>query len=125
MTRCSKTYYKIEEVAEMFNILSSTLRWWEREISELNPLRTKGGQRRYQAEDLEVVRKIITLTQDRGLSLDAVGKFLRTSAAPKRRPLCKSDEDGLKILAQLRSHVHGDAKALLLIEAVEKYLNKS
>lgn len=121
----SKRYYRIDEVAEMVGVPATTLRWWEREIPELKPLRTKGSQRRYRAEDIEVVRKIKTLTQDKGLSMSAAGKFLRTLAAPKRRPSCRSDEDALKILARLRSHVQDDTKALWMIEALERHLGKT
>lgn len=120
----TKKYYRIPEVAEMVGVPPTTLRWWEREIPELKPMRTKGGQRRYRAADIEIVRKIITLAKDKGLSLAATGNSLRSLAATKRPLSCGSDEEALKILARLRSHIQDDAAALWMIEAVEKYLGK-
>ena len=42
----------IRQAAEYLNLSQSTLRKWER-LGKINPLKTAGGHRRYQIEDLD------------------------------------------------------------------------
>ena len=61
--------YTIKQVSQRTNIPNSTLRFWEKQFSDiLQPIRSKGGQRRYMVEHIAVVREIKKL-RDRGLSL--------------------------------------------------------
>ena len=36
-----KTYYTINEVAEMFNVNASLLRYWEKEFTQIKPYKNK------------------------------------------------------------------------------------
>ncbi len=66
----------ILEISQKLDIPKPTLRFWEKEFSGiLVPLRTKGGQRRYSAEHISVIEKIITLKKA-GLSLGEIKKKL-------------------------------------------------
>ena len=38
-----KTYYSIGEVAKMFNVNTSLIRFWEKEFDVLKPFKTKKG----------------------------------------------------------------------------------
>jgi len=77
-----KLYYTISEVAKMFDLTDSTLRFWEQHFPQLRP-RIDGPKkiRRYQEKDIEQVRKIYNLVKVRGFKLDAAKKILQKNPA--------------------------------------------
>jgi DNA-binding transcriptional MerR regulator len=72
--------FSISDVSTRFEIPKPTLRFWEKEFKEiLVPLRTQGGQRRYNVEHLAVIKRIKRL-QERGMSLNEIrGNLMRDS----------------------------------------------
>ncbi len=72
-----KLYYSIKEVAEMFQLNESTLRYWEQEFPFLKP-KTNGSAkiRQYQEKDIEQIRLIHNLVKVRGFKLAAARKIL-------------------------------------------------
>ena len=75
-----KLYYSIKEVAEMFGLNESTLRYWETEFPFLKP-KTSGPAkiRQYQAKDIEQLRTIYNLVKVRGFKLAAAKKVLNAN----------------------------------------------
>ncbi len=73
----SKRYYKISEVAEMTDVVQSTLRFWETQFSILAPRRNDRGTRFYTPADIETVRMIKYLVHDKGLKIEAAKEELR------------------------------------------------
>jgi PAS domain-containing protein len=61
--------FTIGEVAAMVGFSPHTLRAWERRHNILKPQRTQSGQRRYTAEDIELLREVISGVVVRGLTL--------------------------------------------------------
>ena len=72
-----KLYYSIKEVAEMFDLPESTLRYWEQEFPFLKP-KTSGPAkiRQYQEKDIEQIRLIHNLVKERGFKIAAARKIL-------------------------------------------------
>lgn len=67
----------ISAVAKITGVEVHTLRYWEAEFSDfLRPDRSIGGQRRYTAEDLQVVFKIKRLLRDEMFSMAGVRRHL-------------------------------------------------
>ncbi|MDO9153099.1 MAG: MerR family transcriptional regulator [Paludibacter sp.] len=64
-----KIYYSISEVADMFKINQSNLRFWEKEFSKLKPKRNEKGTRFYSKEDIETIKQIIFLVNEQKLTL--------------------------------------------------------
>ncbi|MBW1783679.1 MAG: MerR family transcriptional regulator [Deltaproteobacteria bacterium] len=65
----SRQFLSIQQISQKLDIPKPTLRFWEKELDGvLVPLRTHGGQRRYAAEHVAVIKKIKTLKKA-GLSL--------------------------------------------------------
>lgn len=64
-----KLYYSISEVAQMFNIAESNLRYWQTEFPQLSPHVTAGGVRRYRKEDIEVIKLIHHLVREKGMTI--------------------------------------------------------
>lgn len=74
----SERTYKIGEAAQLLNLKSYVLRFWETEFSQLNPLRTEKGQRLYSEADLELLKFIRHLLHERGLTIEGARKVLQS-----------------------------------------------
>ena len=72
-----KLYYSIKEVAEMFDLNESTLRYWEQEFPFLKPKVSGAAKiRQSQEKDIEQIRLIHNLVKERGFKLAAARKIL-------------------------------------------------
>mgnify|MGYP004702652215 CR=1 FL=1 len=71
-----KMYYSISEVSEMLNISQSNLRFWEKEIKHLQPKRNKGNTRFYSTSDIQIVKNIRFLIEERNFTLEGVRQHL-------------------------------------------------
>ena len=47
-----KLYYPIGEVATWFNVNTSLIRYWEKEFKQLQPRKTRKGDRLFRAQDI-------------------------------------------------------------------------
>lgn len=72
-----KLYYKIGEVAEMLNVAPSLLRFWEKEIEWIKPVKNKKGDRSYTRKDLEIIKTVYNLTKERGYTLQGAKEVIR------------------------------------------------
>jgi len=72
-----KLYYSIKEVAVMFDLNESTLRFWETEFPYLKP-KTAGPNkvRQYSEKDIEQIKLIHSLVKVRGFKLAAAKKII-------------------------------------------------
>jgi DNA-binding transcriptional MerR regulator len=75
-----KLYYSIREVAEMFGLNESTLRYWEQEFPFLRP-KTSGPSkvRQYAEKDIEQIRLIHNLVKVRGFKISAAKKMINAN----------------------------------------------
>ena len=78
--KSQKLYYTIKEVAEMFGLNESTLRYWETEFPFLRP-KTSGPAkvRQYQEKDIEQIKLIHNLVKVRGFKLAAAKKIINNN----------------------------------------------
>ena len=53
-----KLYYSIQEVKEMTNLPTSTLRYWEAQFKQPSPRKDKHGNRYYNQQDIELIKQI-------------------------------------------------------------------
>lgn len=72
-----KLYYSISEVAKMFDVNESLLRYWEKEFSMISPKKTGGNVRQYRKEDIENIRLVYHLVKEKGLTLSGARQRLR------------------------------------------------
>lgn len=72
-----KLYFSISEVAQMFDINESTLRFWEKEFDMISPRKTPKGTRFYKQEDIDAVRLIYHLVKERGMTLAGARQKLK------------------------------------------------
>lgn len=71
-----KVYYSIREVAVMFDVNESLLRYWEREFPHLKPKTSGNKVRQYTEKDIEQIRLIYNLVKVRGFKIAAARKML-------------------------------------------------
>lgn len=75
--KLSKKYYKIGDVAEILNVPTSTLRFWEKEFTVIKPKRNAKNIRVYTAKDIETIKMIYYLVKEKGLKLDAAQAMIK------------------------------------------------
>lgn len=72
-----KLYYSIGEVAKMFGVNTSLIRFWEKEFDIIKPTKNKKGNRLFTAEDIENFKKIFALVKGEGYTLQGAKEKLR------------------------------------------------
>jgi DNA-binding transcriptional MerR regulator len=76
-TEQTKLYYTIGEVAVLFNVNASLIRFWEKEFDVLNPRKNKKGNRLFTQEDVDNLRIIYHLVKERGFTLQGAKSKLK------------------------------------------------
>lgn len=64
-----KMYYRIGEVARMFNVNPSLIRFWEKEFDIIQPKKNKRGVRLFTRQDIENFQLIYHLIKERGYTI--------------------------------------------------------
>jgi len=64
-----KLFYSIGEVAAIFGVNESLLRFWEKEFDTIKPKKNSKGTRSYTKEDIESIRLIFHLVKEKGMTL--------------------------------------------------------
>ena len=102
-----KLYYSISEVADIFKVNQSNLRFWEKEFKQLKPKRNDKGTRFYTPEDIQIIKQIIYLVNEQKLTLDGAKRKL----SQKKDVIAKQQEivERLKII---KEELLGISKAL-------------
>ncbi len=95
-----KLYYSISEVAQMFDINESTLRFWEKEFDIIHPRKTDKGTRYYKREDIDAVRLVYHLVKERGLTLAGARQKLKNN-----REMTVRQEDIVNRLKQIKEEL--------------------
>ena len=77
MEALGKYYYSIGEVADMFNVNTSTIRYWEKEFDVLRPRKNKKGNRLFTERDVRYVHVIYQLLKVKGYTLAGAKQALK------------------------------------------------
>ena len=77
--KIEKVYYSISEVAELFEVNQSLIRFWEKEFDILKPQKNKKGNRLFTKNDLENLKLIYHLVRERGYTLQGAREKLKQS----------------------------------------------
>ena len=72
-----KLYFSISEVAQLFNVNESTLRFWEKGFDIIQPRKTRNGTRYYKQEDIDNVRVVYHLVKEQGMKLAGARQKLK------------------------------------------------
>ncbi|HEX7015329.1 MAG TPA: MerR family transcriptional regulator [Cyclobacteriaceae bacterium] len=102
-----KLYYSIGEVAEIFNVAPSLIRFWESEFDLIKPKKNRKGNRQFTREDIENVRTIYHLVKEKGFTLQGAKEMLRhdAQAVKDKVELIDSLRGVRKFLVDLRENL--------------------
>ena len=78
-TKVEKLYFTISEVAAMFNVNASLIRYWEKEFDIIQPRKNKKGTRFFTKQDIDNFHLIYNLVKERGMTLRGAQKKLKES----------------------------------------------
>ncbi len=71
-----KLYYSIGEVAHMFDVNTSLIRFWEKEFAVIRPKKNKKGNRMFTKKDVDNFHLIYHLVKEKGYTLKGAKEFL-------------------------------------------------
>ena len=103
-----KLYYSIGEVAEIFNVAPSLIRFWESEFDIIKPKKNRKGNRQFTREDIDNVRTIYHLVKEKGFTLQGAKEMLRndSQAVKDKMEMLDSLRNVRKFLVELREKIH-------------------
>jgi DNA-binding transcriptional MerR regulator len=107
-----KLYYSIGEVAAMFDVNTSLIRFWEKEFDIIKPTKNKKGNRLFTIDDIENFKKIFALVKGEGYTLQGAKEKLR--------------EKGFEVFAEPQKHEKAEVieKLLRMKEELKKIKEK-
>lgn len=74
-----KLYYPIGEVADMFRVNQSLLRYWESEFDILKPKKNGKGDRFFRAQDIKHLQLIHDLLRRRKFTIEGAKSFIKNN----------------------------------------------
>ena len=89
------------EVAEMFDVNASLIRYWGTQFPALKPHRNKKGNRLFTPADIEVLKRIYHYVKECGMTLEGANRALRGDRT--QTPEANADMELLDRLHNLRS----------------------
>ena len=75
----TKLYYTIGEVATMFNVNTSLIRFWEKEFTIIQPKKNKKGNRLFTPKDIINFNNIYNLVKEQGFTLEGAKNALKVN----------------------------------------------
>mgnify|MGYP001174124121 FL=1 len=74
-----KHFYTIGEVAEMFGVNPSLIRFWEKNFDTISPQKNKKGNRLFTKESIEEIRLVYHLVKERGMTLKGAQQKIKSN----------------------------------------------
>ncbi len=114
-----KLFYTMGEVAEMFDVNASLIRYWGTQFPTLKPHRNKKGNRLFTPADVDQLKRIYHYVKERGMTLEGAKKALRAD---------RGNKSGESVNVELLDHLYNLRSMLIEVrdslgeehEAVQK-----
>jgi DNA-binding transcriptional MerR regulator len=91
----NKMYYTMGEVAILFDVNQSLIRFYEKEFDILQPKKNKKGNRYFTPEDIENLKLIFHLIKDKGYTLSGAKEYLKDNK--------NASKDTLRVVSSLEN----------------------
>ena len=103
-TKVEKLYYSIGEVASMFKVNTSLIRFWEKEFDIIKPKKNKKGNRLFTQKDIDNFHIIYHLVKENGMTLRGAKKKMKENKedAEHNFEIIKSLESIKEMLLEVR-----------------------
>ena len=100
-----KLYYRIGEVAEMFEVNTSLIRFYENEFELIKPHRNKKGNRLFTQNDVDNFHIIFNLIKEKGYTIEGARQQLKKqkTMAPDNQEIVMSLQRIKRFLLEVRS----------------------
>ena len=117
-----KIYYSMGEVAELFGVNASLLRFWEEEFPILKIAKNSRGHRIYTTADVDNIRLIYYLVKEQGMTLEGAKKRIRQNRDGVNRDaeIVEHLRSIRNMLAALREELGGDTQVIAIEEEDEE-----
>ena len=111
-----KIYYSMGEVAELFGVNASLLRFWEEEFPILKIAKNSRGHRIYTTADVDNIRLIYYLVKEQGMTLEGAKKRIRQNRDGVNRDaeIVEHLRSIRNMLAALREELGGDTQVIVV-----------
>ena len=100
----NKLYYPIGDVANMFKVNTSLIRYWENEFDILKPKKNTKGDRHFRPEDVKNLQLIYHLLRERKYTIEGAKEFLKNNkSAAEKFQMIKSLQKLKSFLLELKA----------------------
>ena len=103
-----KMFYSISEVAQIFKVSETLLRFWEKEFPTIHPHKVGRGIRQYTKADIEQVRQVYHLVKERGMTLQGARDMIKRD----KGGVVNRDIEVIERLKSIRSELQAIGKNL-------------
>jgi DNA-binding transcriptional MerR regulator len=105
--KVEKLYYSIGEVANMFDVNTSLIRFWEKEFDIIKPHKNKKGNRFFTKQDINNIQLIHHLVKEKGMTLNGAKKKLKENRddTAKNFEVIKSLNEIKNLLLQIKDNL--------------------
>jgi len=101
-----KHYYTMGEVAEMFRVNQSLLRFWEAEFDVLQPKKNKKGDRYFRPVDIKNLHLIYHLLRQRKYTIEGAKDFLKNNKKSEEKfETIKKLEEVKRFLLEMKANI--------------------
>ena len=109
-----KLYYRIGEVAEIFNVPTSTIRYWESEFDVLRPRKSTKGNRMFTERDMRYLQMIYQLVKVKGYTIQGAKDALKTKfdSLEKNAMMIRTLSDTKRFLNDLDKQLAAKQKSM-------------
>lgn len=101
-----KQYYSIGEVANMFGVNTSLIRFWENEFDILEPRKNRKGDRFFKPTDIKNLQLIYDLLRRRKFTIEGAKDYLKKNKqAEQRYAMIQSLQRLRSFLLEMKAHL--------------------
>lgn len=93
LSKLTKLYYSIGEVADLFGVNTSLIRFWEKEFPLIQPKKSKSGNRLFTVKDIAHFNKIYQLVKIQGYTLEGAKKAIKSKPKKDEEPKIEASSE--------------------------------
>ncbi len=118
MTKSPEAFKSISEVAEILQVDTHVLRFWEGKFKQIQPMKNASGRRLYRPDDIALIEGIKHLLHNKGMTIKGVQKLLKEKDASV---LLRSDASGLdSVIASDEEYAGPDPKTKMALQNIRE-----
>ncbi len=123
MTKSPQAFKSISEVAEILQVDTHVLRFWEGKFNQIQPIKNASGRRLYRPDDIALIEGIKHLLHDKGMTIKGVQKLLKEKGASV---LLRSDAAGLDpVIVSDDENTGPNPKTKIALQNIRETLEKA